>query len=359
MSGQDDDAEKSHAPSERRLAEARRKGDIAQAADLVQAAAIGGLAIALVMAGPALMMAAVQVLAGILQGAGTARLGGGQGAALSLQAVATIGGPLLPIVLVPAACAIGMLVVTRTFVVAADRIRPRLSRLSPLSVATHKFGPDGIVEFLRGTVKFVVLGVIVVLAVGEVLPAIIASSLMPVPASLAFAGTLVVALFAAGFAVTLAGGMLDFLWQHLRLVRRNMMSRKDMMEEARDSEGDPHQRSARRARAREISARNAVAETRAATVVLVNPTHIAIALRWRRGDRSAPVVVAKGEGEAATRMREAAQAAGVPIWRDVPTARAIWRDVRSGQPILRAHFEAVATAIRFAERVRRQKGRAT
>ena len=95
-----------------------------------------------------------------------------------------------------------------------------------------------------------------------------------------------------------------------------------------------------------------------ADVVLVNPTHYAVALKWQRGDRTAPICLAKGVDDIATRIREKASEAGVPIHRDPPTARAIYASVEIGDPIRPEHFKSVAAAIRFAEAMRkRAKGR--
>jgi flagellar biosynthesis protein FlhB len=355
LSDEDTGADKSFAPTERRLADARRKGDIAQAADLVQAAALGGFLIALAMTGPFLAARSVDVLATLLQKSVSVTLGTGAGHGLTENALLTLGAVLLPLVLLPCLFAMAMMVTTGSFLVAAERIKPRLSRLSPLAVATHKFGPDGLVDFLRGFMKFAVLSAIFVAGYIAVQPQILASSRLQPLAAVDQGFRLILFLVAVTAAVALVVGAVELLWQRWRLTQRNRMTRKEMTDEARESEGDPHQKAARMARAREIAARNTVAETRAATVLLVNPVHIAVALRWRRGDRTAPVVLAKGEGEIAARMRNAAMAAGVPVWSDVPTARLLYRSVPVGKSVPRSVFQAVATAIRFAEAMRARR----
>jgi flagellar biosynthetic protein FlhB len=97
-----------------------------------------------------------------------------------------------------------------------------------------------------------------------------------------------------------------------------------------------------------------LADVPAATVVIVNPTHFAVALKWQRGSGHPPMVVAKGVDEVALQIRKVATEAGVPIHSDPPTARAIHATVPIGQPIQRGHFEAVAAAIRFAEALRKK-----
>jgi flagellar biosynthetic protein FlhB len=92
--------------------------------------------------------------------------------------------------------------------------------------------------------------------------------------------------------------------------------------------------------------------------VVVNPTHYAVALRWNRKGRGAPICVAKGVDEVAARIRERAALAGVPLHSDPPTARAIHATVQIGQPILPEHYKAIAAAIRFAESMRKRRKQA-
>jgi flagellar biosynthetic protein FlhB len=91
-----------------------------------------------------------------------------------------------------------------------------------------------------------------------------------------------------------------------------------------------------------------------ADVILVNPTHYAVALKWRRGDRSAPICLAKGSDDLAARIREKAAEVGVPIHRDPPTTRAIFATVEVGHPVRPEHYKSVAAAIRFAEAMRKR-----
>ena len=160
--------------------------------------------------------------------------------------------------------------------------------------------------------------------------------------------------------IAIALGVVDAIFQFQEHRRRNRMSRKDIRDEAKDAEGDPHMRQARRFRAQSIAASRMMADVPAADVVIVNPTHYAVALRWSRAPGSAPVCVAKGVDEIAATIRRIAQEAGVPVHHDPATARALHGTVEIGQEIEEAHYAPVAAAIRFAERMRhkaRERGR--
>jgi flagellar biosynthetic protein FlhB len=147
-------------------------------------------------------------------------------------------------------------------------------------------------------------------------------------------------------------GLGDLLWQNYHHVQKNRMSHKELRDEAKEAEGDPHMKSQRRQRAYEIANNKMMADVPKADVVIVNPTHYAVALKWSRKKGAAPVCVAKGVDEIAARIREAAMEAGVPIHSDPPTARALHATVEIGAEIRPDHYRAVAAAIRFAERMR-------
>ena len=132
------------------------------------------------------------------------------------------------------------------------------------------------------------------------------------------------------------------------------MSHQELREEHKQHEGDPHMKQERRQRAQKIALDQMMAEVPKADVVIVNPTHFAVALKWYREPGSAPVCVAKGVDHMALAIREAAAQAGVPVRHDPPTARALHATTEIGQEIIPEHYRAVAAAIRFAEIMRRR-----
>jgi flagellar biosynthetic protein FlhB len=134
------------------------------------------------------------------------------------------------------------------------------------------------------------------------------------------------------------------------------MTLKELKDESKEAEGDPHLKQHRRMRAQELALNQMMGEVPNADVIIVNPTHYAVALKWSRMPGAAPECVAKGVDEVALRIREAATEAGVPIHSDPPTARALYATTDIGREIDPDHYEPVAAAIRFAEAMR-QKAR--
>ncbi|WP_461307443.1 EscU/YscU/HrcU family type III secretion system export apparatus switch protein, partial [Albidovulum sp.] len=246
----------------------------------------------------------------------------------------------------------------RVLVFAPEKLAPRLSRIDPFANARQKFGRAGLFEFARNAVKLVVVSVLLAAFLRARLPrALVAQRYDPALVA-AEALRLVVEFLLLVVLISGAIAAIDYLWQRAEFLRKNRMSRKELMDELKESEGDPHVRAQRRQRAEAIAMNRMLADVPTADVVIVNPTHYAVALRWERKSGRAPICVAKGTDSLALRIREAAMAAGVPIRSDPPTARALHAAVRIGEEVRPEHYAPVAAAIRFAEAMRqRSRGR--
>lgn len=353
MSGEDED--KQHEPSQRRLDDARKRGEVPRSADLTTAAAYGGLLLALTLtggwamdgigsAGAALLGQADRLSAGFV-GAPQAPFGG---------ILRAMGLAVLPVFILPALAALGAVLAQRALIFAPEKLEMKFSRISPLSNARQKFGPDGLFDFGKSVLKMLVVGGLLGwLLLRHAADLFLSLQLSPAQSTalmlqVVLGFLLIVTLFSAAI------GGIDYLWQRARHLQRNRMSHKEMTDEAKDSEGDPHVKGQRRQRAQEIATNRMLQDVATADVIVVNPTHYAVALKWKRSDRHAPICVAKGVDELAARIRERAALAGVPIHRDAPTARALHASVRVGEPIRPDHYRAVAAAIRFAETMRKK-----
>ncbi|QDL94782.1 flagellar type III secretion system protein FlhB (plasmid) [Paroceanicella profunda] len=355
MSGADDSSgEKSFEPTEKKLSDARRQGDVAKSTDVSAAAAYLGLLLALFAAGAAPVEITGGALARFLGRADQLEgriLGpGGAGLAGALIGEAMLG--LLPLLALPALAAFIALLAQRAFAFSPEKLQPKLSRIDPVSVAGNKFGPTGLMDFLRNLVKMCAIGVVLWLYLASESDRIIGVMRAParmLPGELVRLGT---GLLTAITAIAVVIAALDLLWQRFNHARRLRMSLKEMRDEAKESEGDPHQKAARRRRGEEIARNQMLADVPKADVVITNPSHYAVALKWSRKPGAAPECVAKGVDETARAIREAAAAAGVPIHPDPPTARALHALVEIGEEVPPDLYRAVAAAIRFAEAMR-------
>ncbi|MDM7931820.1 flagellar biosynthesis protein FlhB [Tabrizicola sp.] len=359
MSGEDDDnTDKEHEASPQKLIESRKKGDIARSADLLMAAGIAGLVLGLVAMGGwvveragtagAVLLDQSDSLARLMATGSSGPLGG---------ILLAFAGPPLALLLMPMVVVVGMIVVTRGFVVAPERVAPKLSRISPVATAKHKFGPEGLMEFAKSAAKLGLVSTLLYLFLASRLEDILATIYLTPALSTAVLARLTLEFLFILLLLAAALGGIDFLWQiHLHR-QRNRMSRKELMDEYKQSEGDPHLKSTRRQRAQEVATNRMLADVATADVVVVNPTHYAVALRWDRAKGGAPVCVAKGVDEIARVIRARAAENGIPLHSDPPTARAIFATVDLGQEVRAEHYRAVAAAIRFADAMRRKAQR--
>jgi flagellar biosynthesis protein FlhB len=356
MSGEEEDsADKEHDASPQKLIEARKKGDVPRSTDLLMAAGIAGFLLALVTmggwavgkSGDAGMVLLDQAdrLARLMATGSSGPLGG------MLLAFA---GPPIALLLAPPVVVLAVLFATRGLVVAPDRIAPKLSRISPVATAKHKFGAEGLMEFGKSAVKLGLVSVILYAFLSARLQEILATIYLSPALSAVVLARLTIEFLFIILGVAVALGVVDYLWQVRLFQRRNRMSRKEMMDEFKENEGDPHLKAARRQRAQEVATNRMLADVATADVVVVNPTHFAVALRWDRGKGGAPVCVAKGVDEIARVIRARAAEHGIPIHSDPPTARAIHASVELGQEVRSEHYRAVAAAIRFADAMRKK-----
>lgn len=358
MSEEDGD-DKTFDPSQRKLDEARKRGEIARAPDVNAAATYAGLLLAIVLTGEFILLQIGAMGQSILDQAGSlAHLIAAGGQAAIAPLLRAVGLAILPFFALPFVAVIVALLAQRAIIFSPEKLAPRLSRISPFATAKQKFGLQGLFEFGKSTIKMVAIGLLLALHLSWRADEIVGSLYLSANAAIALMLRLMIEFLSLILLLATVIGLADYFWQRAQHLKRNRMSRKEMMDEHKDSEGDPHAKAARRQKGQEIALNRMLQDVAKADVVIVNPTHYAVALRWKRSDRNAPICVAKGVDEIAARIREKAALAGVPLHSDPPTARAIYAAVEIGDPIRPEHYKPVAAAIRFAEALKkRQKGR--
>jgi flagellar biosynthesis protein FlhB len=354
----DEAADKEHDASPQKLEAARKKGDLPRAPDLNAAAAMGGLLLGLAGLGGWVVERAGD--AGVVLLEQSDRLSGlmttGSSGPLGGVLIAFVG-PSLVLLLIPGVLVLFAILVTRSLVFAPEKLLPKLSRISPFATAKHKFGVEGLVEFGKSSLKMGILSVVLYLFLAARLPQILESVYLGPGVSSLLLSQLMLEFLLIVFVIALGFGGVDYFWQVHLHAKRNRMSRKEMMDEFKENEGDPQMKATRRQKAQDIATNRMLQDVATADVVVVNPTHYAVALKWDRKTRGAPVCVAKGVDEIARAIRDRAAQHGIPMHSDPPTARAIHASVEIGQEIPVEHYRAVAAAIRFADAMRKRARR--
>jgi len=337
--------ERTEAPTERRLRTAAEQGQVALSREAVSFAALLLAALAAAIATPVGVEALLAALRGTLARAHEV------GAADAARHWLLLGVWLvLPVALAAALGAVAATLAQTRGVVSAKAMEPDLGKLSPIAGFGRVFGAESLLEFARTCVKVAVVGGALWIAAAD-LPALSAALAVPGGVLLGDIGRGALRLLAITLAVFALLAIADLLLVRMRHLTKLRMTREELKEELRESEGDPMVKGRLRQIREQRGRRRMLAAVPRAAVVITNPTHYAVALAYEPGQSAAPRLVAKGVDEMAARIREAARAAGVPITSDPPLARALHR-LELDSEVPAEHWDAVARIIAFVLRRR-------
>jgi flagellar biosynthesis protein FlhB len=341
----DDQDQRTEDPSERRLTQAFEEGDVPVSREAASFGAFIVGCMAVSVTAPAIERALATTFSEIARQAHAAPF------SILPSLLAGLFRPIAVVLLVIAVTGLALTLVQTRAHLWDDRATPDLSRLFEPSRLTRFVSKEFLQDLALTLVKlvavagavwtsfrgdFVTLRALLHASPGDQLHALFS------PLSKALPRVLI--LFAA-----FAGA--DFALTRWRYRKKHMMTRDELKREAKEDEGDPLVRGARKRKHRELVKRNALAETRRADALIVNPTHIAIAIRYRKDEDGAPRVVAKGKGVLAEAMRDAARSNAIPIVQDIPLARLLYKKVKTGGQVPRETFKAVAAVLAFVYRI--------
>jgi len=348
---------KTHEPTPRRLQQAREQGEVVQSRDLHTFALYVMVAIVLLAAIGPLIQGMGQAILGPLWHAdhATGMADYPDMAAVVRHVFGSIGPWWLALLAILAVGPLISVLGQQALVVAGKNVQPKLSRISLIQNAKQKYGPKGLVEFLKSLVKLSA----VVAITAAVLTPFIAQAPSYTGAAPTFLGGILhreLVALALGVTALYAGiGAIDYLWQRHMHLQKHRMTRKEMEDEQKETEGNPQVKGKRRERAQAVASNRMLFDTRTASVLVVNPEHYAVALKWQQGQQAAPVCVAKGVDHMALALRRVAAAHQVPVFRDPPLARLLHASMEVGDEVEEEHYKAVAVAIRFALKLDRQR----
>lgn len=347
--------DKTEAPTPRRREESRRQGQVAHTPEIGVGLSLLAVAFSL------------RLLAPIVAAAGL-RLGGedwqlamarvGATGALSPNSATQLFGPflrdglllLLPVLLPAVLAVVGAQAAQTGLLITPGLAAPRLDRLNPLAGLARIFSWQGAANLLKSLLKALVIGY----AAYSVLRANYADlprlAELPAASGAGLAASWLQDLFCkVGFATCLVG-LADYAFQRVQLERQLRMSRQEVRDELKQTEGDPQVKARLRQRQRQLARNRQMQEVRRADVLVVNPVHLAVALKYEARTMRAPRVVAKGAGVLARRLREIAVEAGVPVVENPPLARSLYRSVKVGREIPVELYQTVAEVLAYVYR---------
>lgn len=357
MADDTDPESKTEEPSAKKLSDARAKGDVVKSQDIPQLASLAGAVSVILIAGSWLTRDLMAALYPFIAHAGTIDLSSGGAMVVMKQATMAALPPLVLVMVVGAVLGVIGNVAQTGFMLTPEKLKPDFAKLNPLSGLGRLFGIDGFIQFAKSAVKFLVTGLIAWMVlkphVGEVRNLVGMDPAAIIPEAMKLSKSLLIMVII--FLIGTAG--FDWFLQRQRFMNRMRMTLQEVKEEYKQSDGDPHIKGKRRQIQMQRSRQRMMQAVPKATVVVMNPTHYAVALKYEAGETPAPLCVAKGVDELALKIRAVAEEHGVPVLEDPPLARALYASVEVDEEIPVEHFEAVAKVISFIMNGKKPKSR--
>lgn len=354
----DEHGDKTELPSDRRRSEVRERGNVAKSVDLNTAASILAAASALHFLGGDAVLSLIELLRRFLSGPAWTQIDSKMLFAEFLQIGELVlkgVGPFLALMFV-ASIAVNLAQVG--FLLSTEALQPNFSRINPLEGFKRIFSMQGIVKLAASLLKLTVLTAIAVGFIAAQLPAFLrGTDLETVQICRQIGESLITLSFRLALALALLA-ILDYGFQLWKFEQDLMMTKEEVREEMRHMEGDPHIRHRRKEAHRKLTDAREISAVKKADVVVTNPTEIAVALKYDATKMAAPIVVAKGADAHAAHIRRAAAESGIPIVEKKPLARALYRDVKIGQPVPVDLYEAVAEILAYVYRLSQKRKRA-
>lgn len=346
---------KTEDPSQKKLEDAHKKGDVAKSQEVVTWFMLMGSAAIFAMMAPGTAAGLTESLRLVIMNADQFELGGdGFAAFFNNLALALLGTVLIPLVVL-SSCAIVANLIQHRPLISVEPITPKFSKISPLAGAKRLFSADSLVNFGKGLLKIGIVGAVVIMTVWPERdrldtmmtadPLIILADFQEIGIKIFTSVLMIVTLIAA----------VDYFYVRQKWWKRLMMTVQETRDEYKQMEGDPHIKGKLRQLRQERSRKRMMAAVPDATVVITNPTHFAVALKYDKAMK-APKCVAKGADAVAFRIRELAKEHDVPIVENPPLARALFATVEVDDTIPNEHFKAVAEVIGFVMRLKQGAG---
>jgi flagellar biosynthetic protein FlhB len=351
MADDRDDAQQTEQPTQKRLEQARESGDVVKSTEVTSFSLLAGGTLALAMFGKSTMLGIAGLLQMFVEQPDTISVDGAGLASMFRGLLSHLAILLAPLIGVLVACAVAGHVLQSRPGFTTDKIKPDLGKLSLIAGFKRLFGLEGWLNLLKGLLKIAVVGVAIWTQVWPergMLESIFSQSPVGVVDDM---GHLLFKVLMASLAALAVIAGADYFMQYIRFMKRNRMSKQEVKDEYRQNEGDPAIKAKIRQLRNDRSRKRMMAAVPEATVVLMNPTHYAVALKYEAGKTSAPICVAKGVDALALRIRAVAEDNDVPVVENPPLARALHASVEIDEAVPPEHYKAVAQVIGYVMRL--------
>jgi flagellar biosynthetic protein FlhB len=347
--------EKTEVPTEKKRRESREEGQVAFSKELSSAALLAGIVLTLVATSPIILDAMRQLMSQIFRDLA-------QSEELSIDSIFTLSGEILSIILpafAPFAAVIifvGILasVLQVGVLITFKAIAPKFNKISPLTGLKRLFSSQSLADFLKSMAKLIIVGFVGYLTYIEKITELNGLS-VSTPESILIYNFTVVAEVAGKIVLALVAiAIFDYFYQRWHHEQQLMMTKQEVKDETKQTEGDPQLKARIRQIQREMSNARMMQEVPKADAVIVNPTHFSVAILYDRDVMTAPEVIAKGADHLALRMRTVARENNVPILERPELARDLYANVEIGDDIPERFYKAIAEILAFVYRLRKR-----
>lgn len=344
---EEDQSQKTEDPTARKLSKAKQKGQVGSSQEVKNWVILLGGTMMLAMLAPWMMRGVTNMSLIFIEQPDSITVEFGAMAPLLSQVLLKVAVIVAPVFGVLMLMALVANVAQSGLIYAPSKIKPDWKKVSPFSGLKRMFSLRSVVEFLKGIFK---LSVVTMVAYGMAIPFVDDIAVMPdysIAAMLDKLHVVVISITTGAVIVMTVVATLDFLYQKFEFTKSMRMSRQEIKDEYKDTEGDPHVKARIRKLRTERAQQRMMANVPEADVVVTNPTHYAVALSYKMDDMQAPRLVAKGVDSLAFRIREVAEEHDVPVVENPPLARALYAAVELDEEIPVEHYQAVAEVIGY------------
>ncbi|HEY0266053.1 MAG TPA: flagellar biosynthesis protein FlhB [Rhizomicrobium sp.] len=351
MADEQDKSQQTEEPTAKRLEQARENGDVVKSTEVTAFVLLAGGTLAIAMFGKQVALGLAGNLTMFLEQPDLMAVDGNGIASMARLLLAQLAMVLAPFFAVMMAASVAGHVLQGRPSLNPDKLLPDFSKVSPLAGFKRMFGLEGWMNLVKGLAKIAVVGIAIWTQLWPErggLESILMQATSDVVGDMTRLLFKVLMTALAALAV-IAGA--DYFWQRLQFFKRNRMSKQEIKEEYRQNEGDPAIKAKIRQLRHERARKRMMARVPEATVVIMNPTHYAVALQYQSGRMAAPICVAKGVDALALRIRAVAEENDVPVVENPPLARALHAAIEIDDPVPPEHFKAVAQVIGYVFRL--------
>lgn len=352
---EDTGQERTEEATPKRREEARKKGDIPRSRDLTTMLMLLAAASSLIGMGQYMLSALSNTMTGFFQRAGQVNIKSYELPGIFMKGINDMLWQMLPFVLVMVAVAVIAPLLLSGWNFSFDAVKFKVEKLNPGSGFKRMFGPNGLMEMVKALLKFVVIAVVAIALIWLQMGEIMTISKAEIQPALAHAGEMILWTFLIVSAATLLIAAVDVPHQLMQHSKKLKMTRDQIKQESKDTDGSPELKSKIRQRQNEMARMRMMQEVPEADVIVTNPTHYSVALKYDSEQGGAPRVVAKGVDAVAFRIREIGQENHVPVLETPPLARALYYSTELNQEIPAGLYKAVAQILAYVFQLKAAK----